>query len=94
MTYQPQPIDTSPITLPQEIEPLFEKLAAHNHDVWASQRIADGWTYGPQRNDQRREHPCLVPYDQLPDSEKEYDRQTAREVLKAVLALGYRIEKA
>lgn len=93
LTYQPGPIDTSNITLPAEIEPLIERLAEHNHDVWARQRIADGWRYGPERHDQRQEHPCLVPYDQLPDSEQQYDRQTAREVLKAILALGYRIEK-
>ena len=91
--YQPAPIDTSRVELPTGTELLLEKLAEHNHDVWALQRMADGWRYGPKRNDDRKEHPCLVPYGELPESEKEYDRQTAREVLKAVLALGYRIEK-
>lgn len=94
MNYQPEPIDTTGVELSPEITALIARLAEHNHDVWAQKRLADGWHYGPHRNDERKDHPCLVPYDQLPESEKEYDRQTAREVLKAVLALGYRIEKA
>jgi hypothetical protein len=93
LTYTPQPIDTFAVELPPEIGELIEQLSAHNHDVWARQRLSDGWHYGPARNDERKEHPGLVPYDELTDSEKEYDRQTAREVLKAVLALGYRIER-
>lgn len=93
MTYTPAPIDTSAAELSPELEELLERLAAHNHDVWAQQRLAEGWTYGPKRNDDRKEHPCLVPYDQLPESEKEYDRQTACQVLKAVLALGWRLER-
>lgn len=93
MTYQPEPIDTAGVELSPEITALLERLAEHNHDVWAKQRIADGWQHGPARNDERKEHPCLVPYEELPESEKEFDRQTAREVLKAVLALGWRIEQ-
>jgi ryanodine receptor 2 len=93
MTYQPQPIDTAGVTLPGELLLLTERLAEHAHDVWARQRLADGWTYGPQREDARKEHPCLVPYDQLPESEKQYDRNAALETLKAILALGYRVVK-
>lgn len=93
-TYRPQPIDTANVELSPEIEELIERLAEHNHDVWAQQRIADGWQYGPRRDDQKKQHPCLVQYEQLPESEKEYDRKTARELLKAMLALGYRIEKS
>jgi hypothetical protein len=55
--------------------------------------MQDGWTYGPHRDDAKRTHPCLVPYEQLPESEKEYDRVMVNEALKAILALGYRIEK-
>ena len=55
--------------------------------------LGDGWTYGAERNDPQKKHPCLIPYDQLPDSEKEYDRNAAMETLKAIIALGYRIEK-
>jgi RyR domain len=91
--YQPQPIDTSHVQLTAEILQLTERLARNVHDIWAAQRLAAGWKYGPSRDDARREHPCLVPYEDLPDSEKIYDRATALDTLKAVVALGYRIEK-
>lgn len=92
-TYTPNPIDTSKVELTPEIIELIEKLAENTHDVWAAQRIAQGWSYGPQRDDARKETPCLVPYDELPDSEKVYDRQTAAETLKVVLTLGFEITK-
>jgi ryanodine receptor 2 len=91
--YQPVPIDTQAVQLPRALTQLTEKLAEHTHDVWAAQRIKDGWTFGSQRDDKAKQHPCLVPYSALPESEKEYDRQTALGILKAVLALGYRIDK-
>jgi hypothetical protein len=89
--YQPHPIDTAKIALPPELLALKERLAEHTHDTWALRRLADGWRYGPHRDDARKEHPGLVPYAQLSEAEKEYDRATALETLKAVLALGYRI---
>jgi hypothetical protein len=70
---------------------LTERLAEHSHDVWATQRIADGWTYGPKRDDATKQHPDLIPYAELPEPEKEYDRKAAMETLKAIIALGYRI---
>jgi hypothetical protein len=91
-TYSPQPIDTSHIALPGTMLGLLEKLAQNTHEVWAARRIKDGWTYGPKRDDTTKQHPCLVPYADLPEAEKDYDRQTAAEVLKSVLSLGYRIE--
>ena len=93
MLYDPQPIDTSSVTLNPEIYQLTERLAEHAHDLWAGRRLAEGWTYGPQRDDAAKRHPCLVPYDQLPNSEKQYDRAVAMGTLKAILALGYQIEK-
>lgn len=92
-TYTPQPIDTSGVDLPQDLLALTDRLAAHNHDVWARQRIAEGWSWGPQRDDIQKKHPDLLPYDDLPESEKEYDRQTAQQVLKAIISLGYRISR-
>lgn len=91
MTYTPKPIDTSHITLPDELAELTEKLAESTHDHWAAQRMADGWSWGETRDDEAKKHPCLIPYKDLPESEKEYDRRTAMETLKAVLALGYEI---
>ena len=93
MTYVPRPLDTTQVRLPDFLQQLTEKLAANAHDLWARQRLADGWTLGKERNDQHKKHPCLVPYDQLPESERTYDRQAAMETLKAILALGYRIER-
>jgi len=91
MTYTPQPLDTSAVALAPEIVALTELLAKNAHEHWAQLRIAEGWRYGPARDDAKRENPCLVPYEELPDSEKQYDRNTAMETLKMILALGYRI---
>jgi hypothetical protein len=91
--YQPKPIDTSHIEVPEELQALIEKLAENNHDIWAMQRINEGWTYGPQRDDNKKEHPDLIPYNDLPESEKEYDRNSAMETIKAVIALGYNFIK-
>ena len=93
MSYQPKPIETQQVVLPPALKALTEQLAEHVHDTWARQRFQDGWTWGPKRDDAARQHPCLVPYAQLPDSEKEYDRQVAMQTLKAILALGYRIDR-
>lgn len=93
MPYTPRPIDTKDVELRPELRELTEQLAEHTHDVWALGRMAEGWTYGPNRDDAAKKHPCLVPYAELPESEKEYDRQTALGTLKAVLALGYTITR-
>jgi hypothetical protein len=93
LNYQPEPIDTSGVTLDKEIHELTELLARNAHDIWARQRLADGWRYGARRDDTKKEHPCLVPYEDLPESEKEYDRQAAMATLRAISALGYRVIK-
>lgn len=91
--YIPKPIDTSAIILPDDLIALTEKIAENVHEVWAQGRISQGWTYGEQRDDENKKTPCLVPYSELSDSEKEYDRNTAIETLKLIVALGYKIEK-
>lgn len=91
--YIPHPIDTSDIEIPDELYELREKIAENVHEVWAEGRLKEGWTYGESRDDAKRETPCLIPYGELPDSEKEYDRNTAIQTLKLILKLGYRIEK-
>ena len=92
-TYTPAPADTSSVVLSEELMQLTEEMARNVHDVWAVGRIAEGWTWGPERNDAKKENPCLVPYEKLPEGEKAYDRNTAIETLKLILSLGYRIEK-
>ena len=91
MTYQPAPIDTTRVRLNAEVEQLTELLSRNAHDVWARQRLAEGWRHGPRRDDNRKEHPGLVPYDQLPESERVFDRNTAMETIRVILALGFRI---
>ena len=90
-TYTPQPIDTSDVELPQELKDLGEQIAKNVHDVWSLGRINEGWTYGPERNDAEKKHPCLVPYEELPESEKDYDRNTAQETLRLIMKLGFEI---
>jgi hypothetical protein len=91
MDYEPTPIDTSRVTLSPALSELTELLSRNAHDVWARQRIAEGWRWGPARDDVRKEHPGLVPYDRLSESEKELDRQTAMETVRVILALGFRV---
>lgn len=92
-TYTPTPIDTSSVEIPESLHELTEKLASNTHDVWAERRISEGWTWGPERNDADKKHPDLVPYTDLTEDEKEYDRLTAMNAIKLVLRLGYKIEK-
>lgn len=89
--YTPNPLDTSSVALPTSLEELLEKWAENTHEVWAKERLHQGWSHGPARDDAAKKHPGLVPYDQLPESEKEFDRRTAAETLKLILKLGYTI---
>ena len=89
--YRPSPIDTSGVALTAELDALTERLAENVHDLWALGRMAENWTWGEQRSDTARTHPGLVPYALLSDSEKEFDRSSARKTLLAVIALGYRV---
>ena len=91
--YKPKPIDTKDVYLPEELNALIEMIAENVHDVWAVGRIAEGWTYGAEKDSGKKLNPDLVPYSELPESEKNYDRNTATETLKVILKLGYNIEK-
>ena len=91
--YNPSPVNTRDIALPASLVELTEQIAENVHENWALSRIREGWVYGPQRNDAKKTTPCLVPYAQLSEAEKDYDRNTALETLKLILALGYKITK-
>ena len=93
LDYIPEPMDLSLVDLPESLIQLSERIAENVHEVWAKARIDDGWTYGEKRDDIHKKHPCLVPYDELPEEEKEYDRNTAMNTIKMVKKLGFRIEK-
>ena len=92
--YTPKPVDISDVELDSTLMELVEVMAKNVHDVWAETRIKDGWRYGETRNDERLEHPCLIPYEELPDSEREYDRNTAIGTLKLIHKLGFNLTKA
>ena len=91
--YVPQPMDTSDIQLPKELDVLIEQMAKNVHEVWAQSRMEQGWTYGEKRDDTLKTHPCLVAYEDLPDIEKAYDRDTALGTLKLISKLGFKISK-
>ena len=92
-TYVPKPAQTDDIVLSEELNSLVEAMAKNVHDVWAESRISQGWTWGPDRNDTLKHHPCLVPYEELPEVEKAYDRDTAVGTLKLICKLGFKITK-
>ena len=92
-TYHPRSRNLKNVELPEEIDELREAIAENAHDRWALERQSEGWTYGPKRDDSRLETPDMVPYSQLPESEKQYDRVMAEDTLKLLVALGYKIEK-
>lgn len=89
--YTPQPIDTADVELPEELKELVEEMSKNVHEVWAETRIKQGWKYGEQRNDELKTHPCLIPYEELSEEEKEYDRNTSIGTLKLILKLGFKI---
>ena len=91
--YEPKPLDTSDVELSSEILNLTEELAEQIHEIWAEGRLSQCWSHGETRDDARRQTPCLVSYDSLPEIEKEYDRNTAIATLKLIIKLGYKTEK-
>ena len=93
MAYTPKPIDTSSVILPDGLEELTESLSKNVHEVWAAGRIAAGWKYGPVRDELKKEHPCLIPYEELTEEEKDYDRATALSTIRFVISQGYSIAK-
>ena len=91
--YIPEPIDTSNVELPKDLDTLIEQLARNVHEVWAKNRMNEGWRYGEQRDDRLKTHPCLIPYEELSEEEKNYDRNTALETLRLITKLNFRISK-
>ncbi|GAB6416351.1 RyR domain-containing protein [Bacillus luti] len=93
MAYKPKAIDTSNVEIPKDIQELTELISKNTHEVWANQRLQEGWRYGEKRDEDKKEHPCLIPYEELSEIEKNYDRRTSLETIKVILALGYEIKK-
>jgi hypothetical protein len=91
--YRPSPIDTSGVRLTEDLTRLVETLAENAHDTWAIDRLTMGWRYGPHRDDSVQLHPCLVPYADLSETEKNIDRDIVVATLRAILALGYELRR-
>ena len=91
--YTTNPIDTSDVELPEDLLQLKEKIAENVHEVWSVGRMAEGWTYGEVKDLEKKTTPQLVSYSELPEEEKDFDRNTAFETLKLIIKLGYTIRK-
>lgn len=91
--YEPSPIGLDDVELSDDLAELQEAIAENAHEVWAKNRRDQGWSYGPERNDQKKETPDMIPYCNLPESEKLYDREMAMQTLKLVKKLGFEIVK-
>lgn len=91
--YKPEPIDTTDVVLPDDLLALTERIARDVHEVWALSRIREGWKYGEKKDSTAKTTPCLVPYEELPEEEKAYDRNTALHTLRTIVKLGYTISK-
>lgn len=91
--YKPLPLDLTEVIVPVDLLELSEDLARNTHEVWAFNRMNQGWTYGPIRDDSHKKHPDLIPYEELSEEEKDYDRQTAFSAIKFILLKGFQIVK-
>lgn len=93
LVYDPKPIDLTDVLLDDDLLDLTEAIAENTHEVWAFERKKEGWSYGPQRNDALKQNPDMVPYSDLPESEKEYDRKTAFDALRLAKKLGFNVSR-
>ena len=91
--YEPSPIGLDDVELSEDLSELQEAIAENAHEIWAKNRRDQGWSYGSERNDQKKETPDMIPYCNLPESEKLYDREMAMQTLKLVKKLGFEIVK-
>ena len=92
-TYHPCVISTDNIPLPDDLDELIHAMAERKHDIWALNRIHEGWTYGKERNNDLKIHPDLVPFGQLPESEKECDLVESIDTIKFIYSMGYTITR-
>lgn len=93
MGYIPKPLDTSDVVLSDDIMELAEALSRNTHEIWSMGRINEGWVYGDKLDMSAKTHHCLIPYEELPESEKDFDRRTSQEAIKFLIKSGYKIVK-
>lgn len=90
--YIPKPINVDDVLLSNDVAALTEYIAENAHEEWAKQRLKEGWTFAPKTNKKRKQSFDLVPYCELLDKEKEYDRKMAMNTLKVLYKFGINIE--
>ena len=93
LKYNPHPIDVKDVELDEELMELTEAIAENAHEIWAAKRREEGWKYGPKRDDSLKEHPDMVPYSELAEGEKYYDRDMAMNTIRLVKKLGFNISR-
>ncbi len=91
--YIPRPVDTSDVEVSDEILEIAELMARNTHEIWSKGRMDEGWVYGEKQDREQKTHPSLVPYDELSEEEKDFDRRTSLGALKFLLKMGFKIIK-
>ncbi|XP_074531886.1 ryanodine receptor 2 [Halichoeres trimaculatus] len=89
--FDPQPIDTSNVSVPERLEFVVNKYAEHTHEKWSLDKFANGWVHGEQLCENTKVHPLLKPYRALAEKEKEAYRWAIKETIKSMLAFGWTI---
>ncbi|XP_062134846.1 ryanodine receptor isoform X8 [Drosophila sulfurigaster albostrigata] len=87
--YKPAPLDLSAVTLTPKLEELVDQLAENTHNLWARERIQQGWTYGLNEDSENHRSPHLVPYSKVDEAIKKANRDTASETVRTLLVYGY-----
>uniref|UniRef100_A0A336KLC6 CSON012070 protein n=1 Tax=Culicoides sonorensis TaxID=179676 RepID=A0A336KLC6_CULSO len=90
--YKPAPLDLSAVTLNPKMEELVDQLAENTHNLWAKERIQQGWTYGLEEDSDNFRSPHLVPYSKVDEAIKKANRDTASETVRTLLVYGYNLD--
>lgn len=90
--YKPAPLDLGAIILTPRMEELVDQLAENTHNLWAKERIQQGWTYGLNEDPDLHRSPHLVPYSKVDDAIKKANRDTASETVRTLLVYGYNLD--
>ncbi|XP_071665440.1 ryanodine receptor 3 isoform X10 [Patagioenas fasciata] len=91
--FDPKPVNTANLVLPEKLEYIVSKYAEHSHDKWAFDKTNSGWKYGVSLDENMKTHPLIRPFKTLTEKEKEIYRWPARESLKTMLAMGWSLER-
>uniref|UniRef100_A0A8B9LR02 Ryanodine receptor 2b (cardiac) n=1 Tax=Astyanax mexicanus TaxID=7994 RepID=A0A8B9LR02_ASTMX len=89
--FTPTPVDTSQLVLPPQLEIIRERLAENLHELWLLDKIEQGWTHGPVRDDSKKVHPGLAEFSKLPEQERQSNLQATENTIRTLLALGAHI---